>query len=90
MGDIEDEDFIELSDFVHEMTAVDYYLTEQFKDENIALIVEQIEMETACQLAVNVNENNQVQIGVIPPMYYVETTFMPVFHNIKLNIEIER
>jgi len=88
MKDIEDEDFIILSDFVQEISAIDYYLTEEFKDEDITLTVEKIQMETACQLVVNVNDNNQVQIGAIPPMYYVETTFMPVFHNIKLSIEI--
>ena len=83
---MEEDDFIELSDFIIEMSNVDFYFSEHFMDSEIVLQPEKIETETPIQLAIEIDENNEVRIGAIPPMYYVETTFMPVFHNIKLNI----
>ena len=84
---MDDEDFIELSDFILEMSNVDFYLSEHFLDEEIVLQPKKIETQTPVQLSIEIDENNEVRIGAIPPMYYVETTFMPVFHNITLNIE---
>lgn len=84
---MEDDDFIELNEFVLEMANVDFYLSEHYLDEEIVLQPEKVAMETPVQLVIELDENNEVKIGAIPPMYYVETTFMPIFHNIKLNIE---
>ncbi|WP_044398256.1 hypothetical protein [Lacinutrix sp. Hel_I_90] len=86
---MDDEDFIALHEFILEMANVDFYLTEHFLDEEIVLKPKKIETQTPVQLAIEIDENNEVKIGAIPPMYYVETTFMPVFHNIKLTIETE-
>lgn len=86
---MEDDDFIELSDFIIEMSNVDFYFSEHFMDSEIVLQPEKIETETPIQLAIEIDENNIVRIGAIPPMYYVETTFMPVFHNINLIIEAQ-
>lgn len=87
MCDMNDEDFIEFSDFVLEMANVDFYFSEHFMENEIVLMPEKIETETPIQLSIEIDENNEVRIEAIPPMYYVETTFMPVFHKIKLNIE---
>lgn len=86
---MDDEDFIALRDFILEMANVDFYLTEHFLDEEIVLKPKKIATQTPVQLSIEIDENNEVKIGAIPPMYYVETTFMPVFHNIKLTIETE-
>jgi len=78
-----------LNEFILEMANVDFYLTEHYLDEEIVLKPKKIETQTPVQLSIEIDENSEVKIGAIPPMYYVETTFMPVFHNIKLNIETE-
>ena len=89
MKDFEDDFFISLSSFVEELTELDYSIKESLNDENISQTIECIKMETSCQLLINVDENGAVQIGAIPPMYYLETSIMPIFHTIKLNIEID-
>lgn len=84
---MEDDDFIEFNEFILEMANVDFYLTEHFMDEEIILKPKQVHTETPVQLIVEVDENDEVRIGAIPPMYYVETTIMPVFHAVKLTID---
>ena len=86
---MEEDGFIALSDFILEMATIDFYFSEHFMDQDIVLTPEKIETETPVQLSIEIDENNEVKIGAIPPMYYLETTFMPVFHSIKLNIETQ-
>ena len=90
MNDHKDEDFISIGSFVEEMGGIDYYLTDRFMNNQITLNIENFVTETPCQLNIEIDEDNKVHIGAIPPMYYVETTFMPIFHSIKLNIERKR
>lgn len=89
MSKLKDEYFIELNEFVFEMADVDFYFSEHYLDQEIVLTPDKIETETSIQLVIEIDENNNIQIGAIPPMYYVETTFMPVFHKIRLNIETQ-
>lgn len=84
-----DEDFISLSKFIDNMTSLDYYMSNSYMDTEIAMQIEEVITETPCQLNIELDDNNNVKIGVIPPMYYVETSFMPVFHKIKLKIRLE-
>ena len=83
------DDFIPLHEFVDEFISIDTYMESHFEYQTIAMQVQKITTETPCQLSIEVDENGQVQIGSIPPLYYVETSFMPVFHNIKINFELE-
>ena len=85
---MKDDDFIELSEFVLEMAEVDFYISEHFLDQEITLRPEKVERGTPDQLIVEIVETHEVRIGASPRMYYVETTFLPFFHNIKLNREI--
>ena len=86
MNYLENEDFIPLSEFIDEMGSVDYFIQEQFADTAVSMSVEKLQAESPCQLLIEVDERNKIRIGAIPPMYYVETTIMPVFHNIRLTI----
>ena len=83
------DDFIPLHEFVDEFISIDTYMESHFEYQTIAMQVQKITTETPCHLSIEVDENGQVQIGSIPPLYYVETSFMPVFHNIKINFELE-
>lgn len=89
MSDYSNEDFIAFSEFVEEFTSIGNYMEANFDNQTVAMQIEKIRTETACQLHIDVDDNGEVKIGTIPPLYYVETSFMPVFHNIKINFEIE-
>lgn len=86
MNYLENEDFIPLSEFIDEMGSIDYFIEEQFAGTNVSMSVEKLKAESACQLLIEIDEENEIRIGAIPPMYYVETTIMPVFHKIRLTI----
>ena len=89
MSNTINEDFIPLHEFVDEFISIDTYMESQFEHQTVAMQVEKITTETPCQLNIEVDDNGQVQVGSIPPLYYVETSFMPVFHNIKIKFERE-
>ncbi|MBC9794794.1 hypothetical protein [Sinomicrobium weinanense] len=85
-----DEDFMFLSRFIEDMAAVDEVLQDSYMDKAMTMNIESMETRTPCELHIEVDENNQVRIGAIPPLYYVETTVMPVFHHITLKIVKEK
>ncbi|UII31262.1 hypothetical protein LVD17_23505 [Fulvivirga ulvae] len=80
-----DEAMLELGDFVYEMSDIDGYLTST--EAEFALKMENVELDIPVQLDIRVAPDGTVQIGGSPPLYYVETTVMPVFHQMKINIE---
>lgn len=89
MSDYINEDFIEFNEFIEELASIDSYMDKRIDHQIVAMQVEKITTETACQLSIEVDSDGAVSIGTIPPMYYLETSFMPVFHNIKINFELE-
>ncbi|OEK08223.1 hypothetical protein A8C32_01805 [Flavivirga aquatica] len=89
MSDNTNEDFIDFSEFIEEFISIDTYMESHFEHQTVTLHVEKITTETPCQLHVEVDDKGEVKLGSIPPLYYVETSFMPVFHNIKINFELE-
>ena len=81
-----DEAMLEMGDFISQMTEVDGYLFDA--EWNTATMLEEVELSIPIQLDLHVDDNGSVVIGTAPPLYYVETTFMPVFHqlNVKINV----
>ena len=47
---MDDDDFIELNDFILEMTNVDFYLSEHFIDDEIVMKTKKVEVKTPIQL----------------------------------------
>ncbi|HEY0356059.1 MAG TPA: hypothetical protein VGC29_07650 [Flavisolibacter sp.] len=47
--------------------------------------IEAVGIESPVQLDVLVNGDGSVTLGSSPPLYYVETGVLPVFHNIRFN-----
>lgn len=59
------------------------------KKEEIRMRIYEVGIESPVQLDLIVDENGKVTIGSSPPLYYVETGVMPVFHSIKLRAVAE-
>ena len=85
-----DEAMLEWSEFVSQMTEVDGYLVDY--EMGTAMQLEHVEMSMPVQLDLSINDDGSVVIGGSPPIYYVETTFAPVFHqlNIKIGVTINQ
>jgi len=48
--------------------------------------VEKIKAGFPLQMDIQVDEDGQVVLGGSPPLYYFETSVMPVFHNLKITL----
>ncbi|MBL6445548.1 hypothetical protein JMN32_04465 [Fulvivirga sp. 29W222] len=83
-----DEAMLEMSEFVYEMSDIDGYLTSE--EAEFALKMEGAELDIPVQLDIRVAEDGTVKIGGSPPLYYVETTVMPVFHQMKIHIQRDK
>lgn len=79
-----DEAMLAFGEFVAEMTDVDGYLYDS--EEAAAMQVEEVELSMPVQLDLVVSDRGDVVVGSSPPLYYAETTFLPVFHQLKVRI----
>ena len=79
-----DEAMLEMSEFISQMSAVEGYLYDVEMETSMQL--ENVSMSMPLQLDLHVNEDGSIVLGGSPPLYYAETTILPVFH--QLNIKI--
>ena len=82
-----DEAFLPFSEFIEELSDLEGKLIDSEGDEVINMEIERVDMQLPMQIDLTVDENGNVSIGGVPPLYYVETTFMPVFHQLSLRLE---
>lgn len=81
-----DEAMLEMSEFVAQMTAVDGYLFDE--EWQVATRLEDVEMSIPVQLDLHVADDGLVTIGGSPPLFYINTTVMPVFHQLRVTISV--
>lgn len=43
-----------------------------------------LELETPVELDISVDEGGEVTLGGVPPLYHLETSWLPVFHQVRL------
>ena len=80
-----DEAFLPLAAFFEEMAGLEG--TVQDAAAGVAMTVEAAEVSLPIELDLTVEAGGTVALGAVPPLYYVETTIMPVFHQITLTLE---
>lgn len=82
-----DEAFLSFPELIENLSDVDGVFEEVMDDEKIKMEIESIKMELPIQLDVVVDENGKVLLGSVPPLYDIQTSFDPVFHQIGLTLE---
>jgi hypothetical protein len=82
-----DEAMLEMGEFLSQMTDVEGYMFDA--EMSAALRVEKVEMSMPIQLDIQVTASGSVILGGSPPLFYTETTFSPVFHQLTINIIAE-
>ena len=81
-----DEAFLPWAEFIEASSDVEGAVADPGK--GIAMTVERAEINMPVELDVVVGDDGRVELGAIPPLYYVETSVMPVFHQLTLTLEI--
>lgn len=60
----------------------------EIKNEFCEMSIESIKIEMPFEMDIRNDTDDNIVLSSSPPTQKIETTFMPVFHKIKLNIEI--
>lgn len=81
-----DEAMLEMSEFISQMSEVEGYLYDG--EMKTAMQLENVSMSMPLQLDLHVNEDGSVVLGGSPPLYYAETTILPVFHQLNIKISV--
>ena len=82
-----DEAMLEMADFLSQMTDVEGYLADT--EMLTSMRIDKLNMSMPIQLDLLVKDDGSVVLGASPPLYYAETTFLPVFHQLTVNIDVE-
>jgi hypothetical protein len=56
-------------------------------DNGIHSYVYELDLTTPIELDILVDENGKVSLGIIPPLYRVETSFRPSYHSLTFTAE---
>jgi hypothetical protein len=75
-----------MGEFVAQMTDVEGYLVDH--EMRTAMQLEHVELSIPVQIDLLVNEDGTVVIGSSPPLYYADTTILPVFHQLDIKIAV--
>ena len=80
-----DEAFMPFSEIIKKMIPTE---TEYFDEEaGVHSYIYEASIESPMELDVQWDNNGQLQIGSVPPLYYVDTTFKPSYHRISFTAE---
>lgn len=83
-----DESFIPFSEVVEELGDIEGRLLESIGMENVQMDIEKVNLGLPLQLEILVHDSGQINLGGVPPLHYVETSFTPIFHQIKLTLTV--
>lgn len=83
-----DEAQVPFHEHLWAMLEVDGEVTDE--ENGIKMQISEIMIDSPVQLDIVTGENGEMVIGSSPPLYYLETGIMPVFHNISCRIVAER
>ncbi len=91
-----DESMMSLSEMVGDLVEPfePEYDEQQFAPEyderqRISMSLLSIHLDMPVQLQVAVSAEGRVKLGITPPLYRIETSFEPVFHQIKFTCELD-
>ena len=80
-----DEAFVPLHEMVLGMAATGDIRSDEH---GIHMYVERLEIESPIELNLTVDPGGNVEIGSVPPLYRVDTSVLPSFHQIRFTAEL--
>jgi hypothetical protein len=80
-----DPAFLPLAEFVEESASIEGQVIDQTM--GTSMTIDTVEMSMPVELDLIVDDAGRVLLGTIPPLYYVDTTVVPVYHQITLTLQ---
>jgi len=81
-----DEAFIPFSAMLQKIAAFEGEIYDEEK--GIHSYINRFEIDTPIELNIEKDESGNIRLGVVPPLYRVDTTFEPSYHTIRFSAEI--
>ena len=81
-----DEAFMPLEQIVARMLAFNGEIVDE--EAGVRSYIYRCEIESPVELNVVKDEDGTVQIGSTPPLYYVDTSFRPAYHTLRIKAEL--
>jgi hypothetical protein len=82
-----DEAFMRFAAVIEQLVSFREPLVDE--DAGVRSYVHTWEIELPVEFAVTRDAGGRLQIGSTPPLYYVDTTFRPSFHRLRLKAELD-
>lgn len=82
-----DEALLPFHHFVEQLSDLDGWVGE--KESPVQMRLEKAAMELPIQFEVETAHESVLALAASPPLYYLETSFMPVFHQLKIVLELD-
>jgi hypothetical protein len=80
-----DEAFLPFNELLSKMSSIDGEIYDV--EEGIRLEIDHFVIETPVELYIVTGDDGKVEIGTVPPLYPVETSFQPSYHTIRFTSE---
>jgi len=81
-----DEAFLPFAEIVRHLCLVGEPISDA--SAGVSSVIEECSVELPVELDVTRDADGRLQIGSAPPLYYVDTTFRPSFHRLKLRARL--
>ena len=81
-----DEAFLQFNEIIKKLSSFEGDIND--KDNGIRSYIYEFEIDTPVELDILTDEEGKLQIGMVPPLYRVNTSFRPSYHKIKFSAEI--
>jgi len=80
-----DESFLPFSKIIEKLTTIQGEFTDE--ENGTHSYITDIEIDSPVELDVFFDKDGKLKIGTVPPLYYVDTTFRPSYHQIKFHAQ---
>jgi hypothetical protein len=77
-----DDSYLPASEVVRRLVEVDGEIVDH--DAGIRFWIDRLEIDAPVELSISRDPDGRLQIGSTPPLYYVDTTFRPSYHRIRV------
>jgi hypothetical protein len=82
-----DEAFTRASEVIRQIVSVDGELVD--REAGFRFWIDRLEIELPVELSISRDAQGRLQIGSTPPLYYVDTSFRPSYHRIRVTAVVE-
>jgi hypothetical protein len=79
-----DEAYLPFAEFSSDLANLDGMILDD--EEQLSMVVDEVTCDMPVEMDILIDKDGKVEIGAAAPLYYLETSFVPVFHQLKVKL----